>query len=120
MYSVLAAYARSRKGSSDRSKIRSVFLVDNPFGEASSVHLLETLAGVTKKFDLQLVCLSALNQESITRNFDLIYQLSMHRAIYSKKSLLKIDKTAVLNQDAANRTSVLDYVSLRSSQLTLF
>ena len=120
MYSVLAAYARSRRGSSDRSKIRSVFLVDNPFGEASSVHLLETLAGVTKKFDLQLVCLSALNQESITRNFDLIYQLSMHRAIYSKKSLLKIDKTAVLNQDATNRTSVLDYVSLRSSQLTLF
>ncbi len=120
IYSVLAAYARSRRDSSDKNKIRSVFLVDNPFGEASSAHLLEALASVTKKFDLQLICLSALNQESITKNFDLIYQLSMRRAVYSSKSLMMIDKTTVLNQDAADRTSELEYVSLHSSQMTLF
>lgn len=120
IYSVLADYARSKKGTADSRKIRSVFLVDNPFGEASSAHLLEALAGVTKKFNLQLICLSALNQESITKNFDLIYQLSMHRATYSSKSLMKIDKTMVLNHDIAERTSELEYVPLYRKQITLF
>lgn len=116
-YSALADYTRRKANSNQNGKIRSVFLVDNPFGEASSDHLVGTLMEITKKFNMQLICFSDLKQSSITNHFDLIYQLSMRKILYSNKSQLHTDR--VINHAEASRDSHLEFVSMKS-QLSFF
>ena len=114
-YSALADYTRRKANPNQTGKIRSVFLVDNPFGEASSDHLVGTLIEITKKFHMQLVCFSDLKQSSITNHFDLIYQLSMRKILYSNKSRLHTDD--VIKHAEVQRDSRLEFVSMKS-QLT--
>lgn len=116
-YSALADYTRRKSTQNQKSNIKSVFLIDNPFGEASSDHLVKSLIEITKKFNMQLICFSDLKQSSITNNFDLIYQLSMRKALYSSKSHLHIDE--IINHVDASKNSMLEFVSLRS-QLSIF
>lgn len=116
-YSALADYTRRKANPNQSGKIRSVFLVDNPFGEASSDHLVGTLMEITKKFNMQLLCFSDLKQSSITNHFDLIYQLSMRKILYSNKSQLHTDH--VINHAEASRDSHLEFVSMKS-QLSFF
>ena len=116
-YSALADYTRRQATANQNGSIRSVFLVDNPFGEASSEHLVKSLIEITKKFRTQLICLSDLKQSSITNNFDLIYQLSMRKALYSNKSHLHTDN--VISHTETTGNSKLEFVSLKS-QLTFF
>lgn len=116
-YSALADYTRRKSTQNQKGDIQSVFLIDNPFGEASSDHLVKSLIEITKKFHMQLICFSDLKQSSITNNFDLIYQLSMRKALYSSKSHLHIDK--MINHVDASKNSMLEFVSLRS-QLSMF
>ena len=116
-YSALADYTRRKANPNQNGKIRSVFLVDNPFGEASSDHLVGTLMEITKKFNMQLICFSDLKQSSITNHFDLIYQLSMRKILYSNKSQLHTDR--VINHAETSRDSHLEFVSMKS-QLSFF
>ncbi len=116
-YSALADYTRRQATANQKGNIRSVFLVDNPFGEASSEHLVKSLIEITKKFRTQLICLSDLKQSSITNNFDLIYQLSMRRSLYSNKSHLHTDNLISHTETTGNHK--LEFVSLKS-QLTFF
>lgn len=101
-------YTRRKSTQNQKSNIKSVFLTDNPFGEASSEHLVKSLIEIIKKFNMQLICFSDLKQSSITNNFDLIYQLSMRKAIYSSKSHLHIDE--IINHVDVS----MEFVSLRS------
>lgn len=89
----------------------------DPFGEASSDHLVGTLMEITKKFNMQLICFSDLKQSSITNHFDLIYQLSMRKILYSNKSQLHTDR--VINHAETSRDSHLEFVSMKS-QLSFF
>ena len=95
-YTALSEYTRMRRANTDsrikQEQIRSVFIFDNPFGEASSDHLVKALRAISEKFGMQLICFSDLKQASIVNNFDLIYQLSMRQALYSRISRLEIDK----------------------------
>lgn len=116
-YSALADYTRRKANPNRSDKIRSVFLVDNPFGEASSDHLVGTLMEITQKFHMQLLCFSDLKQSSITNHFDLIYQLSMRRILYSNRSRLHTDN--VINHTEASLDSHLEFVSMKS-QLSFF
>lgn len=116
-YSALADYTRRKANPNQNGKIRSVFLVDNPFGEASSDHLVGTLMEITKKFNMQLICFSDLKQSSITNHFDLIYQLSMRKILYSNKSQLHTDR--IINHAEVSRDSHLEFVSMKS-QLSFF
>lgn len=116
-YSALADYTRRKANPNRSDKIRSVFLVDNPFGEASSDHLVGTLMEITQKFHMQLLCFSDLKQSSITNHFDLIYQLSMRRILYSNRSRLHTDN--VISHTEASRDSRLEFISMKS-QLSFF
>lgn len=111
-YSALADYTRRKANPNQKGKLRSVFLVDNPFGEASSDHLVGTLMEITQKFHMQLICFSDLKQSSITNHFDLIYQLSMRKILYSNKSQLHTDH--IINQANVQRDSCLEFVSMNS------
>lgn len=112
VYTALVSYARRRQTIDDNDKIRSVFLIDNPFGETSSEHLLDVFIEIVNKFKLQAICFSDLRQDSITKNFDLIYQMSLREAAYSNKSYLTIDE--ILNNADAESDTQLDFVSMNS------
>ena len=112
VYTALVSYARRRQTIDDNDEISSVFMIDNPFGETSSVHLLDVFIEIANKFKLQAICFSDLKQDSITKNFDLIYQLSLREAAYSNKSYLTIDE--ILNNADAESDTQLDFVSMNS------
>ncbi|MGN0584393.1 MAG: hypothetical protein ACI4JD_02955, partial [Ruminococcus sp.] len=112
VYTALVSYARRRQTIDDNDDIRSVFLIDNPFGETSSEHLLDVFIEIANKFKLQAICFSDLKQDSITKNFDLIYQMSLREAAYSNKSYLTIDE--ILNNADAESDTQLDFVSMNS------
>lgn len=116
VYTALVSYARRRQTIDDNDDVRSVFMIDNPFGETSSVHLLDVFIEIANKFKLQAICFSDLKQDSITKNFDLIYQMSLREAAYSNKSYLTIDE--ILNNADAESDTQLDFVSM-NSQLSL-
>lgn len=111
VYSSLTAYTRSRATSESLNNTHSVFLIDNPFGATSSSHLLQSLAEITKKFNLQLLCFSDLKQSFITNVFNLIYQLSLKHTTYSNKSHLMID--GVDRNENAVSNKVLDHIFLK-------
>ncbi len=53
-----------------------VLIMDNPFAQTSSEHLLKPLMEISKKSNTQLICLSALGGDSIYNRFDNIYVLN--------------------------------------------
>ena len=73
LFVVLLSYLRhSRSGGRDSS---SVILADNPFGKASSSHILEIINLITHHQNVQLFCCTALRNTEILREFPVIYSL---------------------------------------------
>ncbi|MEQ8156578.1 MAG: hypothetical protein ABRQ25_17150, partial [Clostridiaceae bacterium] len=54
-----------------------VLLMDNPFAQTNSEHLLKPLIEIAKKSNTQLICLSGLGGDSIYNRFDNIYVLNL-------------------------------------------
>lgn len=54
-----------------------VLIMDNPFAQTYSAHLLKPLMEMAKKTNTQLICLSGLGGDSIYNRFDNIYVLKM-------------------------------------------
>ncbi|MFD3156900.1 hypothetical protein ACFIJ5_08580 [Haloimpatiens sp. FM7330] len=54
-----------------------VIIMDNPFAQTSSEHLLKPLMDIAKKSNTQLICLSGLGGDSIYNRFDNIYVLNL-------------------------------------------
>ena len=73
LFIVLLSYLRySRSGGQNSS---SVVLADNPFGKASSSHILEIINTITNYQNVQLFCCTALRNTEILREFPVIYSL---------------------------------------------
>ncbi len=54
-----------------------VLVMDNPFAQTNSAHLLKPLMDIAKKTNTQLICLSGLGGDSIYSRFDNIYVLNL-------------------------------------------
>jgi len=54
-----------------------VLIMDNPFAQTSSAHLLKPLIDIAKKSNTQLICLTGLGGDSIYNRFDNIYVLNL-------------------------------------------
>jgi hypothetical protein len=54
-----------------------VLIMDNPFAQTSSAHLLKPLMDIAKKSNTQLICLTGLGGDSIYNRFDNIYVLNL-------------------------------------------
>lgn len=57
-----------------------VLIMDNPFAQTTSAHLLKPLMEIAKKTNTQLICLSGINGESVYDCFDNIYVLHLKSA----------------------------------------
>lgn len=54
-----------------------VLLMDNPFAQTNAAHLLKPMTDIASKNNTQLICLTALGEESIYNQFDNIYVLKL-------------------------------------------
>lgn len=54
-----------------------VLVMDNPFAQTNSSHLLKPLMDIAKKTNTQLICLSGLGGDSIYNRFDNIYVMNL-------------------------------------------
>ncbi|NFO05072.1 hypothetical protein FDB23_13310 [Clostridium botulinum] len=69
-----------RKDESDifnRKEGGKVIIMDNPFAQTSSAHLLKPLMDIAKKSNTQLICLTGLGGDEIYNRFDNIYVLNL-------------------------------------------
>ncbi len=69
-----------RKDESDvfsRKESGKVLIMDNPFAQTSSAHLLKPLIDIAKKSNTQLICFTGLGGDSIYNRFDNIYVLNL-------------------------------------------
>ncbi|HHV35612.1 MAG TPA: hypothetical protein GXX59_08560 [Syntrophomonadaceae bacterium] len=72
VFVALMTYLRSQSSTGQRT---SVIIADNPFGEASSGHILEILRALTHQAGVQLFCVTAHRQTGIMKDFPVIYSL---------------------------------------------
>lgn len=115
LISALIEYTRRKeleaRGETEKIEASKVFVLDNPFGKTSSKHLLEPMMEISKKFNIQMLCLSDLSQSSITDKFTLIYQLALRSGKYTNKSFLMVEDKRVNGE--INVDTSLEQVYLR-------
>ncbi|MXQ54972.1 hypothetical protein [Shimazuella alba] len=67
-----------------RAKDSYTILVDNPFGQASSDHVVDPVIEIAKSNRIQLICLTAHNNESIIQKFPVVYS-NVYRQVFDKE-----------------------------------
>lgn len=82
MFMIMISHIRQQ--TQGNTKIWKVIVADNPFGRASSPHILETVFQVAKSNRIQLICLTAHKQDSILQRFPVVYSLQLRNA-YGKE-----------------------------------
>ncbi len=82
-------YTRSLTNSLNSTS--GVLILDNPFGPISSPHLLEPMFGIARHFNIQLICLTHLGTATVTRFFDVVYQLRFRNLPLSNVEILESD-----------------------------
>ncbi|MGI6407020.1 MAG: hypothetical protein ACOX2E_11310 [Syntrophaceticus sp.] len=87
VFVALMAYLHQQGNKGQRT---SVIIADNPFGEASSGHILEILRALTQQAGVQLFCVTAHRQTGIMKDFPVIYSL-VSRPTLSGQQRMVID-----------------------------
>lgn len=90
VFVALMAYLREKRKKEQRELRTSVIIADNPFGEASSGHILEILRALTQQAGIQLFCVTAHRQTGIMKDFPVIYSL-VSRPTLSGQQRMVID-----------------------------
>lgn len=75
--SLLSYTRKDNRDIFNRSESGKVLIMDNPFAQTSSVHLLKPLMDIAKKSNTQLICFTGLGGDSIYNRFDNIYVLNL-------------------------------------------
>ena len=76
-----------------------VLIADNPFGRASSPHLLEIVFGLAQETETQMICLTALRERAIYDNFPVVYSLKLRRA--QGRQYVEVGDDSVLPEGSA-------------------
>jgi hypothetical protein len=85
LFVVLLSYLRQARSGGRKSS--SVILADNPFGKASSGHILDIINKITSNQDVQLFCCTALRSTEILREFPVIYSLVFQPTMSGKERM---------------------------------
>ncbi|MGM0860677.1 MAG: hypothetical protein ACQEWH_08145 [Bacillota bacterium] len=70
MFMILVTYLRKKVNAKDDSW--KVIIADNPFGKASSDHVVKPIMELARKSKIQLFCLTAHNNEEIRSHFECV------------------------------------------------
>ncbi|RXT07774.1 hypothetical protein [Ammoniphilus sp. CFH 90114] len=88
MFMIMISHIRQQ--TEGRRNIWKVLVADNPFGKASSAHILETVFQVARANRIQLICLTAHKQEGILERFPVVYSLQLRSAF--GKEIMKAEQ----------------------------
>lgn len=101
-----------------RKEEGKVLIMDNPFAQTNSAHLLKPLMDISKKSNTQLICLTGLGGDSIYSRFDNIYVLNL---VSSKlKTGLKIVNANHLTGEEEKSVIVASRTKIEDIQTMLF
>ncbi|EOU2059946.1 hypothetical protein C4D24_13235, partial [Clostridium perfringens] len=99
-----------------RKEDGKVLIMDNPFAQTSSSHLLKPLMDIAKKSNTQLICLTGLGGDSIYNRFDNIYVLNL---VSSKlNNSIKYMKSEHIKGDKEEKTEIIVSSRLKIEEQT--
>lgn len=87
----LMNYTRGDFGSIRDKDLRSVLILDNPFGATSSKHILVPMFAIAKHFRVQMICLSDINKSDVINCFDIVIKAIVKKRPMSNNELLTHD-----------------------------
>jgi hypothetical protein len=90
VFVVLMAYLRQRFNPGQET---SVVVADNPFGGASSGHILEILSVAVKQTGIQLICVTAHSQSDIMKEFSVLYSLVSRSTVSGQLRMIAKDES---------------------------
>lgn len=70
MFMVLITHIRKKRFTKENSW--KFIIADNPFGKASSEHVVSPIIELAQKCNIQLMCLTAIKEEGLRRHFDVV------------------------------------------------
>ncbi|MBU7005802.1 hypothetical protein [Phosphitispora fastidiosa] len=82
MFMIMLTHIRQQ--TEGRRDLWKVLVADNPFGKASSPHILDTVFQIAAANKIQLFCLTAHKQDDILKRFPVVYSLQLRNA-YGKE-----------------------------------
>ncbi|PGK52144.1 hypothetical protein CN918_30600 [Priestia megaterium] len=94
MFMILITHIRKKRYIQGNSW--QTIIADNPFGKASSEHILQPMIELAKRNSIQLFCLTALKQESIRQHFEVVFsnRYTAPRNGHEILTVQQLDKTA--------------------------
>ena len=82
MFMIMISHIRQQMQGNTRAW--KVIVADNPFGRASTPHILEPVFQVARLNKIQLICFTAHKEDSILQRFPVVYSLQL-RSAYGKE-----------------------------------
>lgn len=104
----LMNYTRGDLGGIRDKDLRSVLILDNPFGATSSKHILDPMFAIAKHFRVQMICLSDINKSDVINCFDIVIKAIVKRISMGSNELLTHEGN-----------EAIEHGFYRSEQLTL-
>lgn len=89
LFITLMTYAR--KSSLFEGVDSKVLIMDNPFAQTTSNHLLEPMFEIAKKYDTQLICLTDITLTGVVNKFGVIYLLRKEKEVGRNREYLAFD-----------------------------
>ena len=84
----LINYTRGSIGGIQDKELRSVLILDNPFGATSSKHILMPMFSIAKHFRVQMICLSDINKMDVIKCFDIVIKALVKKRPMSNREIL--------------------------------
>jgi hypothetical protein len=69
-------------------ELRSVLILDNPFGALSSKHVLKPMFAIAEQYRVQMVCLSDINKTDVLNCFNLVIKAVVKKRPLSSNEFL--------------------------------
>ncbi|MFZ5969401.1 MAG: hypothetical protein ACOYVK_19760 [Bacillota bacterium] len=70
-----------------------VLIMDNPFGDMSSGHLIKPVLALAEKYNVQLICFTAITDRSVIDQFELVYTMQTKYSLDGQTKVLEVEKT---------------------------
>ena len=109
---ILALLAYARDSIEDIGANSSVVIMDNPFGEISSKHVLEPMFEIAKTYHVQLICLSDISKSDVVCCFDVLIRAIVKSSAFSK--------TEQLVHEQETEQERMEHAYVREEQTSLF
>ncbi|MCR4991968.1 MAG: hypothetical protein K6A45_02880 [Lachnospiraceae bacterium] len=94
----------------DIKKMKSVLVLDNPFGVITSGHLLKPLFRIADHFSCQLLCFSDISASDVVSCFRSVVKLRIKQQLFGNNTVLTHDENEKIEHGYYKMTSQLSFL----------